>query len=272
MLALLLIAGVTAAEEKKAPVPDAFDWASKGWSRADYTVANLKPYAVQGYARAQTILGFVHLYGNGTKKDPVRAAHWFAKAAAQNYAPAQHALARLYLAAAKADAKAGAKQKKGVALMRAAARGNHPIAQVEFGLMFERGQFVKRDSARAVLWFERAARQSFAPGQFLYALALAKGRGVARNQAAAHRWGLQAAKGGYGEAQYWLGYRFLKGDGVKESPVDGLTWLFIAAHGGDVRARRVLARYRARVFEDVWKRAKAKAAAFKPPKGPKPVF
>jgi len=269
LAAALLLGGGTAWAETKTGAESAFDMASRSWSRADYTVARLKPFAEHGDKRAQTILGFVHLYGRGTKRDINRAAQWFAKAAAQNYPPAQHALARLYLGAKEAGKRERA---EGVRLMRAAAEASHPLAQVELGLMHERGQFVKRDSKRAVAWFLRAAEQKFAPGQFLLALALAKGRGIKRDEKAALDWGKRAAERGYGEAQLWLGYRYLKGVGVKRSRVDGLAWLFIAEAGGDARAKQVLARYRARVFEDVWQRAKAKAAKFKPPPMPKPVF
>jgi len=269
-VAAALLGGAPAwSEEKAASEQSAFDMASRSWSRADYTVARLKPFAEHGDKRAQTILGFVHLYGRGTPRNINRAAQWFAKAAAQKYPPAQHALARLYLGAKEAGKRERA---EGVRLMRAAAEASHPLAQVELGLMHERGQFVKRDSKRAVAWFQRAAERQFAPGQFLLALALAKGHGIKRDEKAAFDWGQRAAQRGYGEAQLWLGYRYLKGVGVKRSRVDGLAWLFIAAEGGDIRAKQVLARYRARVFEDVWQRAKAKAAKFKPPPKPKPVF
>jgi TPR repeat protein len=268
---LLLLAGGRAGWAKEKPVSEesAFDMASRSWTRDDYTVARLTPFAERGDKRAQTILGFVYLYGRGTPRDINRAASWFAKAAEQNYPPAQHALARLYLGATDAGKKERA---EGVRLMRAAAEAKHPLAQVELGLMHERGQFVKRDSKRAVAWFQRAAAQKFAPGEFLLALALAKGRGIAKDEKAANDWGKRAAEGGYGEAQLWMGYRYLKGVGVKKSRVDGLAWLFIAAEGGDIRAKQELARYRARVFEDVWQAAKAKAAKFKPPPQPKPVF
>lgn len=269
LVAALMLCGGTAWAEIKDGEQSAFDMASRSWSRADFTVAHLKPFADHGDKRAQTILGFVHLYGRGTPRNINRAAHWFAKAAAQNYPPAQHALARLYLGATEAGKRERA---EGVRLMREAAEARHPLAQVELGLMLERGQFVKRDSKRAVAWFQRAAEQKFAPGQFLLALALAKGRGIAKDEKAANDWGQRAAERGYGEAQLWLGYRYLKGVGVKRSRVDGLAWLFIAAEGGDIRAKQVLARYRARVFEDVWQRAKEKAKAFKPPPKPKPVF
>jgi len=276
MPVLLLALGVTLAgaggalaQDKKEAAKNAFDHATRSWSRTDYTVARLKPFAEKGYARAQAILGFIHLYGHGTPRHIGRAADWFAKAAAQDYPPAQHALARLYLGAKEAGRR---ERNEGVRLMQAAARANHPLAQVELGLMYERGQYVKRDSKRAVAWFQRAAEQDFAPGQFLLALALAKGRGAKKDEQAAHGWGKRAAESGYGEAQLWLGYRYLKGVGVKRSRVDGLAWLFIAAAGGEARAKQVLARYRARVFEDVWERAKAKAAQFKPPAKPKSVF
>jgi len=269
LLALALATNLALAADKQEIGADAFDWASRSWSRADYTVARLTPFAERGSPRAQTILGYVHLYGHGTARDVGRAVQWFAKAAGQKYPPAQHALARLFLGATEAGARERA---EGVKLMRAAARASHPLAQVELGLMHERGQYVKRDSKRAVAWFQRAAEQAFAPGQFLLALALAKGRGIKKNQAAAHDWGRRAAERGYGEAQLWLGYRYLKGDGVKRDRVEGLAWLFIAEAGGDIRAKQALARYRARVFEEVWNRAKAKAARFKPPPKPKSPF
>lgn len=48
--------------------------------------------AEQGYAAAQTDLGFQYMNGIGVPKDPVQGANWFLRAARQGYAMAQYNL------------------------------------------------------------------------------------------------------------------------------------------------------------------------------------
>jgi TPR repeat protein len=65
---------------------------------ADYETA-LKHWLVEaeaGDADIQTRIALMYLLGEGSEKNPKRAAHWFNEAAEQNFGKAQYQLGRLY--------------------------------------------------------------------------------------------------------------------------------------------------------------------------------
>ena len=63
------------------------DWKefSEAYERGDYaTVIELvRPLAEQGYAEAQSMLGFMHYHGEGVPQDYAEAALWYRRAAEQ---------------------------------------------------------------------------------------------------------------------------------------------------------------------------------------------
>lgn len=77
---------------------DMISRASAAYARGDYVTAakRLGPLAVAGYARAQTMLGFMYEYGRGVPQDYVTAAAWYECAAEQGDPAAQAALGLMY--------------------------------------------------------------------------------------------------------------------------------------------------------------------------------
>ena len=120
----------------------AFDW----YSRA----------AGQGYAKAQTNLGYMYAKGDGVKKDDAAAFQWFQKAALQG---------DLY-----AERNVGARYAKGIG--------------------------VPQDYLEAALWLRKAAEQGDAGSQMALASMYAAGIGVQRDRAMALAWYLVARAGG----------------------------------------------------------------------------
>ena len=81
------------------------------------------------------------------------------------------------------------------------ANGGEPRAQYDLGLMYDRGDGVPQNDAKARYWYERAAEQ------------------------------------GEPRAQYNLGLMYLNGQGMSEDPVMAYYWISLSANRGNVRAR-----------------------------------
>ena len=61
-------------------------------------------------------------------------------------------------------------------------------AQLNLGLMYDRGQGVEKSDVHAALWLRKAAEQGVARAQNHMARLYADGRGVPRDPVAAHTW------------------------------------------------------------------------------------
>lgn len=97
------------------------------WSegRPEIAVANWRPLAQAGDARAQFYLAYAYLRGEGVVRDEARAFHWYQRAAQAGIADAQYQL----------------------------------------GLMYELGIGVLPDQAEADYWYGQAVGQGFCPGE-----------------------------------------------------------------------------------------------------------
>jgi len=103
---------------------DGLDACNKG----DYKTAidKWEALANQGYAKAQSKLGWIYASGTGVPKNDEQAAEWLLKAANQGYAKAQYNL----------------------------------------GVMYTKGKGVAKDDKQAVEWFLKAADQDYANAQY----------------------------------------------------------------------------------------------------------
>lgn len=76
------------------------------------------------------------------------------------------------------------------------ARNGDPIAQFDLGMMYDNGDGVPKDAARAVEWWLKAAAQGYADAQHNLGLAYSTGEGVTRDRVRAYAWfNLAAAQG-----------------------------------------------------------------------------
>lgn len=128
------------------------------YEKGDHAIAfdEWRQPARDGDIRAQYGMGLVAYHGSENFKNFMRAAHWFHKAAAQDYGPAQYYLGRLY----------------------------------------DRGQGVRQNSQKALRWYHRAAQQGETRAQLRLGVIFVKGDGVIQDDRQAHMWFTLAAESG----------------------------------------------------------------------------
>ena len=161
--------------------------------------------AKSGDSSAQFALAYDY-YENGKegiRKDKVKAAKWYYKAAVQGHAAAQNNLGKCYYD----------------------------------------GEGVLEDREEAFSWFQKAANQGDKVGQCNVALCYEIGEGVVQNKTEAYKWYRKSAENGYAKAQCWMGDYYCKekkvyhyGLGSKEDEDELLKWYNMAAEQGYVEA------------------------------------
>jgi hypothetical protein len=161
-LMLLLCPAIFAA----VPLPPTDDPFTLGWhafEAGDYShaLSLWLPLAEQGDMHAQSNLGFMYEYGQGTARDEQQAAHWYQQSA----------------------------------------RNGLAVAQFNLALMYANGGGIRQDSLRAAYWFRQAAEQGLADAQYQLAEHLQQYMGVPRSSAAVQGWLTRAAKQGQPEAR-----------------------------------------------------------------------
>lgn len=157
-----------------------------------------------------------------------------------------------------------------------ALNGNHD-AEFELGAMFEHGDGVGKDLAKAREWYEKAATAGNRQAAFNLGMLYRNGEGMEENIAVARRWFirasdagdvraayqlgqmsylgrgaeqdynkalqyyLKAAKGGLADAQMNVGVLYVRGEGVAaQDVVEAYAWLTIAAENGAERSQSLL--------------------------------
>jgi uncharacterized protein len=126
-----------------------------------------------------------------------------------------------------------------------AARQGHAEAQFLLGLLYEEGEIIGQDYAKAVRYFKRSAEQGFVLGQNNYAWMLIRGDGVERNFEAGFKWYRLAAEQGFYKAQFVVGLAYFFGDWssvAKQNFQEAVHWLRLSADQGDPDAQFYLGR------------------------------
>lgn len=149
--------------------------------------------ANKGDVKAMEMLGDCYLYGEGVKKDDVKAHKYYMMAAEKGSIPAKYMVGMDYLTGEGVSKNVSCAE----TYLTAAANAGLAKAQYILGLMYQNGEigFFSQDK-KACQYFEKAARQ------------------------------------GHGKAQIALGDAYLEGAGVKQNLGQGLFWLTCAyLHG-----------------------------------------
>ncbi|MEY4966493.1 MAG: hypothetical protein RL274_2076 [Pseudomonadota bacterium] len=134
------------------------------------------------------------------------------------------------------------------------------VAQYRLGTMYERGQGVPADSARAAQWYERSATQGNRKAMHNLAVSHAGGAAGRKNMAEAARWFAKAAALGLSDSQFNLAVLYERGDGVPQSLLDAYKWYSIAAASGDAESKSRIAVLQTQL-SDTDKAAASKSAA-----------
>jgi TPR repeat protein len=117
-------------------------------------------------------------------------------------------------------------------LWLALADEGNPQAQYAIGKLYESGQGVPQNYARAAEWYGRAAEQGLAAAQNNLALLHNNGRGVPRDPIRAVQLWQDAARLGHTQAQYNLGLAYYLGEGIALDDEEAARWFLAAAQAG----------------------------------------
>ncbi|MFO1319149.1 MAG: tetratricopeptide repeat protein [Burkholderiales bacterium] len=222
-----------------APAQAAWPEAVDAYNKGDYAVAarEFRPFAENGQAVAQYILGWLYQNGEGVTRDVTESAKWYRKAAEKGHEDAQYAIG-LYCLSGEGVAKDPAEAAR---WFRKAAERGKPGAQYLLGYLLSRGEGLDRNEAQAVDWYRKAADQGYMDAQYAYGLALSRGAGIAKDEPEANQWLRKAAEQGQIEAAYLLGWNYDKGIGVLPDYAESAKWYGVAAEGNNVEAQFHLA-------------------------------
>ncbi len=163
-----------------APAPDA---------ALQQTLAMQIPAAAKGDVKAMIAVGRAYAAAN----HPAEAEQWLTRAANTGDATAEMELARFYLDAFPADA---TKAKQAASLTQRAADKGDPNAQIALALLYQKGQGVPKDDAKAAAIFEKLANQGFPGAQYNLGVMYRDGIGVPKDASKAAAW-LSLAVQGY---------------------------------------------------------------------------
>lgn len=241
------------------------------YQRGDYAaaLAEFRPLAEQGDARAQAQYARMMALGQGMPTDLVTSLDWYEKSAAQGDAEGQYGLAYSYahgegvsqnVARAvellkKADAqgydrattllgeiRAGQfddrhrDPARARALFERAAQAGNDGARLNLGLMLINGQGGPAEPERAIDLL-KAQASSYPEAAGALGLAYEHGQGVSADIDQAARWYKIAADRGYGPAQISIGKLYQTGKGVERDGAAAAAYYRMAAEQGYATAR-----------------------------------
>ena len=149
-----------------------------------------------------------------------QAFYWFKKTANQGFALAQLELGVMY------DKGQGFPQdyKQAVYWYKKSANQGNAEAQYNLGVMYAQGQGLPQDYKQAFYWYKKSANQGFALAQFNLGLMYAKGHGVSQNYKQAFYWYKKSANQGFALAQYNLGSMYAQGQGARQDYKQAVYW------------------------------------------------
>ena len=117
-----------------------------------------------------------------------------------------------------------------------AAGSGHVKAQVNVGLLYERGEGVDQSDAIAVRYFTRASEGGDAKAMYNLGMCYKNGRGVAQDNEEAVRWFTESAEKGNTNAKFVLGVLYQAGTRVEKNPNQAVSYYTAAAEAGDPKS------------------------------------
>ena len=118
----------------------------------------------------------------------------------------------------------------------ALAEEGHSGAQLNIGVLHEKGLGVPQDVVKAMQWFERAAEGGESAALHNIGIIYRDGRGVPQDLAEAAKWFLKAAKNGDSHGRLQLGLATIGGLGVPKNVGDGVELIRKAANDNNPSA------------------------------------
>lgn len=184
----------------------------------------MKKSAEQGYAIAQTDLGFYYEFGMGTKKNNEKAIYWYKKAVQQD----------------------------------------EPQAMNNLATFLKEGRGVAKDCEKVTSLYQRAAEEGITNGQYNLGMMYQGNCGVTQDYEMMIKWITVAALNGNANAQANLGYFHRVGKGVPKNYEEAYYWSVIAARQGVTIAKDNASLYRKQLAPSQISRAEQRISSFRP--------
>lgn len=127
-----------------------------------------------------------------------------------------------------------------VASMKSQALAGDARAEIELGLMYQKGLGVQQDYGQARAWYQKAADQGNATAEDNLGILYLNGWGISKNYGRALAYFQKAAAQGNASAEYDLGWMYQNGAGVPPDDVQAIAWYQKAAAQGEVEAETSL--------------------------------
>jgi uncharacterized protein YgiM (DUF1202 family) len=112
--------------------------------------------------------------------------------------------------------------------LRPLAEQGHAVAQIGLATMYESGNGVPKDSAKAFHWYRKSAEQGKLWAQYKLGYMYRLGDGVREDPAEAFRWFRKSSEQGFVDAQWALGTLYEKGLGIPKDYMQAYKWYDIA--------------------------------------------
>ena len=152
----------------------------------------------------------------------------------------------------------------GVEALQKSANLGYAPAEFYLAKLYEEGAAgLKKDSAEARRWTERAAEGGDRKAMHNLALYYFEGTGGPKNTTTAAEWFHRAADLGLTDSQYNLGRLYEEGFGVAQNPAEAYKWYLIAAQSGDAESRNSAMRVKGQLSADAQSAAERAAQGFR---------
>lgn len=146
--------------------------------------------AKQHHTEAEYYVGLYYQNGKGIPQNIDQAIYWYEKAALKKDKNALYHLAMIMIKQENKDFKVIAR------LLEQAAALDHPHAQYNLAVMYQKGDGVQQDMKRSFFWYEKAANANLAIAQYNLGMIYFEGTVVEKDEAKAKElWEKAAAQG-----------------------------------------------------------------------------
>lgn len=132
--------------------------------------------AKQDHSEACYYVGLYYQNGKGVKQDIKQAVYWYEKAAIKKDKDALYHLAMILIRQPEKDFELIAK------LLEQAAVLEHPNAQYNLAVMYQKGDGVKQSDQKALYWYEKAAKQNLAIAQYNLGMIYFEGKLIEKDE------------------------------------------------------------------------------------------
>ena len=184
-----------------------------------------------GYGFASFNLAQLYEDGAGLPKDLEQALRLYFRAGNAGIADAFTEGGEIYLEESPPD------YREAKSWLEHAVQGGSAEGYDALGWLYELGNGVDKDLARASSLFNEAAKRGSAEGAYHVALTYYHGLGVQQDRAAACQWFLRAAAQGDPEGEKEAGYCYYNGTGVAQNHETAFNWFALAGQAGLTDAR-----------------------------------